>query len=136
MFKKMAFIMRGIPGSGKSTAAHFLVEGREGIVHAVDDLHTEDGTFFWDEQLKDERYAKNLANFTLSCEAGIPVVVCDCMNLTREDYQPYIAAAEKNEYAVIFVTPQLPSVKTATERNRHGVTYEHIEEMLASYQPI
>ena len=134
MFKKMAFIMRGIPGSGKSTAAHFLVEGREGIVHAVDDLHTEDGTFFWDEQLKDERYAKNLANFTLSCEAGIPVVVCDCMNLTKNDYQKYIDVAQECGYTVCTVVMQNPPAEVAAARNEHDVTEDQIRTFLDRWE--
>ena len=38
---KFAFIVRGVPGSGKSTTAQYLA-GEEGIVHAVDDLHTDE----------------------------------------------------------------------------------------------
>ena len=66
---KMSFIMRGIPGSGKSTVAKLLASSTESVIHAVDDLHTDEaGVFFWDERLEKQRYDENLANFNMLIE--------------------------------------------------------------------
>ena len=129
--------MRGIPGSGKSTVAKLLASSTESVIHAVDDLHTDEaGVFFWDERLEKQRYDENLANFKRSCERGVEVVICDCMNLTMDDYAPYVDVAEANGYIVVFVSPKLPTVDQAHVRNLHGVTRDHIAEMKARYQAI
>ena len=49
---KLAVILRGVPGSGKSTFVNALRSFPGSLaIHAVDDLHVDDqGNFLWDEE--------------------------------------------------------------------------------------
>jgi adenylate kinase family enzyme len=62
---KFAFIMRGVPGSGKSTTAKMLA-GDHGVIHAVDAYHTDEkGNFLWSDEKAEERYQKNFEEFVM-----------------------------------------------------------------------
>ena len=138
---KFAFIMRGVPGSGKSTFANILSNaykmlGFDVAVHAVDDLHTsDDGTFFWDESLEDERYLKNFENFCQSIDNGADFVFCDAINLQKNDYNKYVEYAQDKDYFVATVCPPLPTAEVAASRNQHWVTEDQIKEMLQRWEP-
>ena len=71
--KKLAFILRGIPGTGKSTFVSFISAlYSDCAIHAVDDLHVDDnGNFLWSESEKASRYNENYLNFIKSCDSGI-----------------------------------------------------------------
>ncbi len=133
---KFAFIMRGVPGSGKSTLTNIMSNaykmlGFDVAVHSVDDLHTsEDGIFFWDENLENERYQKNFENFCQSCDEGRDFIFCDAINLQKKDYNKYIEYAQSHDYFIATVCPPLPTAEVAAKRNQHWVTEEQIKEML------
>ena len=127
--KKFAFIMRGVPGSGKSiTPQYFVRDG--GRVHAVDNFHTnENGYFWWDETQVKERYQQNFEAFVQSCQEGVSTVVCDNINVTRDDYQKYVECAVDHGYITSIVTLNNPVSLEAANRNKHSVTIEQIEDM-------
>ena len=133
MDRRFAFIMRGVPGSFKSTTAKYLA-GDTGVIHAVDDLHTHDGVFLWDEDREEQRYQENFELFRESCRRRVPVVVCDCMNLTKKDYQKYIDEAQGHGYIACTVGMQNPSSDVAASRNEHDVTEVQIREMLERWE--
>ena len=82
--RKFAFIMRGVPGSGKSTVANFLAEKTGGIVHSVDDYHTKNGEFVWSDKNEEEHYNKNFDAFKESCQKNIPIVVIPAPHLPHQ----------------------------------------------------
>ena len=126
---KFAFIMRGVPGSGKSTTAQYLA-GDIGVVHAVDDFHTDkDGHFRWDDDCAEERYHQNFEAFAQSCQKGYPIVVCDNINVSRDDYRKYVVCAVEHGYVTSTVTLNKLNPIEAAQRNKHNVTIEQIENM-------
>ena len=133
MDRRFAFIMRGVPGSFKSTTAKHLA-GDVGVIHAVDDLHTHDGVFLWDEDKEEQRYQENFELFRESCRRRESVVVCDCMSLTKKDYQKYIDEAQGHGYIACTVSMQNPASSVAAFRNEHDVTEEQICEMLERWE--
>ncbi len=127
---KFAFIMRGVPGSGKSTTAKRLA-GNDGIIHSVDSFHKDEmGNFLWIDEKIDEYYLKNFESFSDSCQKGYSVVVCDCMNLTNDDYQKYVDVAQEFGYIVSTVSMQHPDPEEAANRNKHYVSKEQISSFL------
>lgn len=125
---KFAFVMRGVPGSGKSTTARRLA-GPKGTVHAVDDYHKARGEFLWDDERKDEFYDLNFKAFVESLDDGIETVVCDCINVTREEYIKYVHAAQSRGYTTATVTMADIGAESAASRNKHSVTLDQITDM-------
>jgi predicted kinase len=134
---KIALILRGVPGSGKSSFTDVIkmIPG-DVSVHAVDDLHKDsDGNFVWNEPMEKAYYMLNLANFVKSCAEGKLVVVCDCINIRFTDFQPYLEAAKEFGYKTYVVTPDLPTPEVAATRNSHSVASSQINEMLNDWEP-
>ena len=137
---RFAFIMRGVPGSGKTTFTAIISNaykmlGHDVEVHAVDDLHTQDGIFWWDEDLEEERYEQNYLNFCKSVDNDVSFIFCDAINLQKRDYNKYIEYAQAKDYFVATVCPPLPAADVATKRNKHDVTKEQIDEMINRWEP-
>ena len=131
---KFAFIVRGVPGSGKSTTAQYLA-GKSGIVHAVDSYHCdENGNFLWNDDLSEERYQKNFEAFSKSCKMNYSVVVCDCINIEKKEFQKYIDVARKHGYITSTVVLDKPSAQEAHKRNKHSVSKEQIEDMFKRWE--
>jgi predicted kinase len=137
---RYAFIMRGIPGSGKSTVAHMIADsfknnGDRASVHSTDDLCMVDGEYHFDPELAGARHAQNLENFKDSLERGIPCVIVDNTNVSQEQYTPYWKAAKDAGYRPIFVELPHPPPLVAANRNAHGVPIEVINKMILCWEP-
>lgn len=130
---KIAYIMRGVPGSGKSTVANHLA-GKVGIIHSTDDYCYVDGKYQFDPALATERHDKNFAAFCRSLNDGAPIVVCDNTNVKRTHFQRYVEAAKRAGYIVAFVVMPRPSVEVATERNVHKVPAYAIQRMIDEWE--
>jgi len=135
--QKIALILRGTPGSGKSSFIHMLDKMMDDVViHAVDDLHTDsEGNFVWNEPKEKAFYMLNLANFIKSCSENFPIVVCDCINIKFEDFSPYLDAAKEFGYKPYIVTPELPQPLVGATRNKHSVSEKQIQLMLEEWDP-
>ena len=147
--QRYAFIMRGIPGSGKSTIAKLIARGcfpgqanldgsqwlSDAVIHSTDDLCMVDGEYQFDIALAGERHAQNLQNFKDSCAAQKPCVIVDNTNVKTEQYRPYIKAAEAESYRVIIVELPHPAPILAAQRNAHGVPIEVINQMVLDWEP-
>ncbi len=124
-------VLRGVPGSGKSSFVEMLLNAYpRSAVHAIDDLHKDaSGEFIWNEPKMRALYILNFANFVKSCEAQIPLVVCDCINVKRADFDLYLEAAKEFGYKAYSVVTDMPSAEICAVRNKHGVKRHQIEEM-------
>ena len=135
---KIVYIMRGIPGSGKSTVAE-LIASREypGVlaIHSTDDLCMVDGEYQFDIKLAGERHEQNYQNFLGSLEKGVPVVIVDNTNVKVQHYAAYVEAAQAADYARVFVEVAHPSLEVAVERNTHGVSEEIVNQMILDWEP-
>lgn len=133
---KYSFILRGIPGSGKSTAAKIIAAAFPNYaIHSTDDLCMVDGEYQFDVALAGERHAQNLQNFTDSCAAGKPCVIVDNTNVKTGQYHPYIQAACHYGYRTVIVELPHPAPAIAAQRNTHGVPIEVINQMVLDWEP-
>jgi uridine kinase len=49
---KVLIILRGLPGSGKTSVAEYLANDYPGIICCVDDYHIIDGVYNWKFEIK------------------------------------------------------------------------------------
>ena len=129
---KRVIIMRGIPGSGKSTRARKLIG--EGIIHSTDDLFMVDGEYRFNHRMLGYNHGKNLKNFVKSMELGISPVIVDNTNVRHRDYKAYVKAAEEAGYEVEFEVLPLIDAKVAVKRNTHDVPEVAIQRMIDRWQ--
>lgn len=138
-------IMRGIPGSGKSTKAKSLVG--QGKIHSTDDVIEAGGDYneFFAKMIanKDfnplsQAHSTNLKNAIQSMSAGVTPVIVDNTNIKQNEPKAYVMAALEMGYAdnnIKFVdigTAGLEAEELA-KRNAHGVPLEKIKAMIASH---
>lgn len=130
----VALIMRGIPGSGKTTAAKRLA-GMSGVIHSTDNYFMVNGEYRFDRSQLQAHHDANFSAFCESLRQGVPLVICDNTNVTKAHYQRYVDAAEQAGYIVTFVIMKHPEPEVAAARNQHGVPLETIKRMIEKWEP-
>lgn len=151
-----AYIMRGIPGSGKSTTAESIAslsgllterEVVDGVIYYLRDseiysaIHSTD-MFFVDQEgnynfvpFKLGLYhSLNFKKFKQSIYDNVPIVICDNTNTTRKEYVKYMEAARRSGYVTSLVSLPFPPIDVAVERNTHGVPEEAILKMMKRWE--
>lgn len=136
--KKHFYIMRGCPGSGKSTKAKKLA-GENGKVFSSDDFFMVDGEYKFDASKLHQAHQWNQKRSLEAIEQGLPIVVVDNTNTTIKElksYIPHILAAEEADYEVEIVEPETDwafDIDKLVELTTHGVPKEAIQRMLNRY---
>ena len=134
---KELIIMRGVPGSGKSTKAQNLGQG--GVVYGTDEFFTQpDGQYVFDVKKLGHNHEQNRLRTEQAMLKEISPIVVDNTNVTIKEVRPYYELAQKYGYSVRFEESDTPwrfDVDELTKRNTHGVPREKIQEMVEKYQP-
>ena len=123
---KRLFIMRGLPGSGKSTACV------DGLKLSTDDYFMVGGTYCFDPSQLGPAHRWNQWRVSKACERALPNVYVDNTNTTWKEFKPYLEAAANNDYEVLFATPVTNwafNVDTCYLKNTHRVPKEVIQKM-------
>lgn len=129
----IAYILRGVPGSGKSTIAKHLTAGG-GVIHSTDDFFYVNGKYIFDYRKLSEYHEKNFEAFCRSLKEGVSVVVCDNTNVRRKDFEPYVRAAEDAGYVAAVVTLPHPDPEVAAQRNVHNVSADTISRLIKAWE--
>ena len=112
---KTLTIIRGIPGSGKSSFAEYvtnyanMLENNITICSADDFFINEDGEYIWDSLKIREAHEWCRNKCKESMEVGKDVIIANTTT-TNKELKPYLSLAEKYEYKVFSVIVE----------NRHG----------------
>jgi predicted kinase len=147
MSQKLAIIMRGLPGSGKShwieeyIAALPLEVGfrlrRQGIF-STDHFFYQGGEYRFDAKKLSEYHQRNLTAFIQALALEEPIIICDNTNLCHWEYMAYEAAAKALGYQVriVLVGEPLDPVhqKLCAGRNRHQVSLSQIRRMAKQFE--
>ena len=127
MIDREMVIMRGYPGSGKST---YINKYFPDAVVCSADLHMVDLAGNYDFQPEKLGYAhkscRNDAREALV--AGETLIVIDNTNTRLREYKDYLKLARTYGYHVRFVRMDTP-VDVAASRNTHGVPHATVERM-------
>lgn len=135
---KVMYIMRGLPGAGKSTLAQRLVahesKSHKVVVSADDYFTMPDGAYHFDPARLGAAHGQCQQRAEGACKDGV-VVVVDNTNTTRWEMEPYLALARKYEYEVQVVTVETTlSSEDLAARSLHGITAERIQQMRAGWE--
>ncbi len=135
MSQKVAIVIRGIPGSGKTTFASLFSSISGCRLHSVDDLHIDEkGDFFWDEEKSCEIYKRNLENFKKDCKEGFPVVISDCVNYKTSQVEDYLDAAKEFNYRTYVVTSEFIPISESSSLNNHEVPVDKLKKFYRKWE--
>lgn len=133
------YIMRGLPGSGKSTEAAEIASHRANagpaVICSTDDFFVVDGVYTWDPTKLGLFHRKNFEKFQKALRDEVPTVIVDNTNIHRSHYKNYVATAKAAGYDVVCVVAQQISPQEAAKRNTHNVPLETLVRMHRSFNP-
>jgi predicted kinase len=133
---KRCYIMRGLPGSGKSTIARQL-RGSGGLVASTDDYWQHGCRYEYDASRIMDAHDWNQARFRAAVRAEVPIIVVDNTNIMERHWRPYADFARANGYTVEFVEVDSGlSDEELAARNTHRVPLDVIQRMRANWEPL
>lgn len=121
-----ATILRGIPGSGKSTYVKAI--GPSASVVSADHYFEKSGTYQFNPAKLPEAHGECLRKFVEALQAKASHVVVDNTNTSVAEVAPYAALALAYGAELEIVTFQVDPV-VAAARNVHGVPATGVEAM-------
>ncbi len=144
---KLAIIMRGLPGSGKSHWVNefLLTQHVEAAINVRSRGYFSTDSFFYDgdryrfdSRKLSEYHQRNLTGFIQALSNNEPLVICDNTNLAHWEFMAYETAAKAMGYQVRIVLlgdPLCPAHQAlCAERNNHGVTLQNIKRMMHNFE--
>jgi predicted kinase len=141
-------IMRGIPGSGKSTEAENRVGN--GVIHSTDNLIEAQGDYkeFFQKMIETgnfgelhKMHTQNLNNAKKSMEMGVSPVIIDNTNIKAWEPKAYVEHAlslgyDDKNINFIDVGDGGQTAEVLAQRNTHGVPLDKIKQMIASHKSV
>ncbi|ELT88772.1 hypothetical protein CAPTEDRAFT_146466 [Capitella teleta] len=132
------FIMRGLPGSGKSTVVASLKSVyKKAVVCSADDYHMKDGEYHYDPEKKEEAHGQCQSLAKDACTKGCHVIIIDNTNVRRWEMKPYLDLASRHGYVVITVQPQTEwrfHPEMLSKLNKHKVPEDAIRGKLKAFE--
>ena len=130
------FLIRGLPGCGKTTLAETL-RGSNGSMFAADDFFMVDGEYQFDPSKlgKAHAWCQSITADVMRLGTGIDVVVHNTFT-QRWEMQRYLDLAEEFGYrvTVVSVFDGGCTDEELAQRNTHGVPLEAIRKMRQRFE--
>ncbi|XDV14939.1 hypothetical protein PO909_015103 [Leuciscus waleckii] len=130
-------LLRGAPGSGKTTLAHAMVaQNPGGVVLSTDEYFIQNGQYQFEPNLLGEAHEWNHQRAKDAFEKGQSPIIIDNTNMQCWEMKPYVAMALKHGYKVLFREPDTwwkTKPRELEKRTRHQVTKEKIRRVLERY---
>jgi len=136
-------LMRGLPGSGKTTAARKIVRDRnlephQSRIFAADDYFCKDGVYRFDVSHAANSYAWNRQRAQAAFAKRVELIVIDSCNTTVYEMRDYARMADEKAYAIEICemdTPWAWKLDELVRRNIHGMPRRSIERMMDRWEP-
>lgn len=141
MMSKTLYIIRGLPGSGKSTLGEKLADsymdyhpelgGTQHYSHAADDWFTDaQGNYNFDPEQLPQAHADCIERTAKAMAFGVEnVAVCNTFS-QRWEAEPYLTLAKKLDYQVVIIECQ------NNFGNIHDVPQQSIDNMKSRWEPL
>lgn len=123
-FDKVCIILRGIPGSGKSTIGELF----GGTICSADHFFTDAEGYHFDPSKLKQAHNQCFNNAKRAMVNGDPVIVIDNTSTSLWSFARYIELASDNKYPFTIITVQCDP-ETAHSRCVHDVPSETIMKM-------
>jgi 2'-5' RNA ligase/predicted kinase len=124
--ERLAIIMRGIPGAGKTTYLQEYYPDAE--IVSADDFHTRHGVYQFRADKAWLAHKLCYDNYVALLEAGMPTVAVDNTNITKSEVSRYRQAAIQRGYQPLVITV-LETPEKAFHAGIHNVPREKVYEM-------
>ena len=122
---KGLYILKGLPGSGKSTIAESLSEDGKYPVFAADDFFMVDNKYMFDADMLGSAHTSCMNNTRMSMIRGESKIFVNNTFTKARDLKPYKALAEEFGYQLfVFVVE-----KYHDNESVHGVSEETMKKM-------
>lgn len=119
-------ILRGIPGSGKSTWAS---QQTNALVVSADHFFTgEDGVYRFNRSLLGKAHAECMKRFVMAVVNRTPHIIVDNTNINLVDFAGYINVGKAFDYQIDTLTFKI-SPETSFKRNLHQVPMKSCRDM-------
>lgn len=129
-------VLRGLPGSGKSTFAKELAQKENAVILSTDDIITAHDYYIFSPDYLGLAHKLNQAKAEECCKRGRNVII-DNTNTTLKEVQPYFDIANKYKYEFELQEMNLEwswDVNECFKRNSHSVPLDVIKRMRSRYQ--
>lgn len=128
---KDLIIVRGLPGSGKSTLCALLAENGRYPVFSVDDYFTDaSGHYSFRFNDNHKAYSHCKERCLKAMEDTVPRIFLDNVFSMDWEMQPYLEMAARYGYRVHVLTAE----NYHNGNNVHGVSREQLEKMAAKFK--
>jgi predicted kinase len=114
----MIYIMRGLPGSGKSSWASEIAGAQ---IFSADSYHMVNGVYRYDPKIAGQAHNECFKSFLLAAMSNRKnAFIVDNTNTSLVELSPYVRVCEafERDYTIVYV---MCSVASAIARNIHGV---------------
>lgn len=137
------YIMRGLPGSGKSTMARHILaqslsEGAEGYIFSTDDyLISPQGDYVFEPVKLAAAHAWNQDRAVKAMTKHVDTIIIDNTNILKAHYANYVAEAKARGYRINILTVgsfDSEFVQECAKRNTHGVPLHTIQRMAQNFE--
>jgi 2',3'-cyclic-nucleotide 3'-phosphodiesterase len=136
---KVVIIMRGCPGSGKSTSSQALIDylSETGVMPALsmskcsadDYMKNEDGDYEYNHAKISMVHGRCKEQFMASLAKKNNLIIVDNTNIKLFEFKVYVNAARNQGYEVYQWELELRF------DNMHGVPFDKVEQMQKNYKP-
>lgn len=113
--KGVLFVVRGIPGAGKSTAAEYLAEDKYPVISADDYFYNSEGKYIFDHIKLGAAHSQCKSRVEAKMLESIPKIFVANTFTTESEINTYKKLAENHNYLLISMIIE----------NRHGNASVH-----------
>ncbi len=130
MNKKSLILLRGLPGSGKSTLSEILSENKKYPVFSIDHFFTDDkGNYSFEFDKNHIAYKQCETQTRNEMQKGIEKIFVDNTFTLEWEMEPYFKMAAEFGYMLFVVTVE----NRHGSKNIHHISEEQIQKMAAKY---
>lgn len=133
MEQKSLIILRGLPGSGKTSLAHLLAEEGKYPVFSVDDYFTnEKGEYRFEFDKNHLAYKQCEENVKVAMKSSAGKIILHNVFSIEWEIEPYFKLASEFNYTVFVATVE----NRHGNKNTHDISDEQLAKMAEKYKVV